>query len=142
MAGIKTQKTSASVSGYIERIVEKRRPDAKKLLKIFKDATGLKPSVWSNGMIGFGSYHYKSDRSSQEGDWPLTAFAVRKSNMTIYIMSGVTSYPEHLQKLGRHAKSAGSCLYITSLSDINEPTLTLLIKASVRDMKKRYGRAR
>ena len=33
--------------------------------------------MWGDSIVGFGEYHYKSERSSQEGDWPLTGFSPR-----------------------------------------------------------------
>ena len=36
-------------------------------------------------IIGFGKYHYKSDRSKQEGDWPVIGFSLETSNLTLCI---------------------------------------------------------
>ncbi len=169
MAEIKTQKTKASAVAFINSVSDEvRRADAKKLLKIFKDATGLKPVIWGEmgveprrkgagptgpsrgraespqrlmggrGIIGFGSYHYKSERSAQEGDWMLTGFSPRKANLTVYIMPGFKDFGPLLKKLGKHKISGGSCVYINKLSDIDIPTLTTLIKKSVQEMKKRH----
>jgi hypothetical protein len=139
MAEVKTKKTKASVVAFLNSIEnEQRREDGKKLLAIFKDATGMKPAMWGTSIVGFGSYHYKSDRSAQEGDWPLTGFSPRKGSLTVYIMSGAANYAELLKKMGRYKISGGSCVYINKLSDIDVPTLTKLIQTSVRDMRKRY----
>jgi Domain of unknown function (DU1801) len=89
-------------------------------------------------MIGFGKYHYKSERSTQEGDWPLTGFSPRKQNLTIYIMPGFKEYGNLMETLGKY-KTSVSCLYVKRLSDIDTKVLTKLIKHSVADMKKRYG---
>ncbi len=143
MAELKTKKNNASPAAFIDSVDnEQRRTDAKKLLKIFKDVTGLKPAMWGPSIIGFGSYHYKSERSTQEGNWPLTGFSPRKTALTVYIMSGATAYGPLLKKLGKHKISGGSCIYINKLSDIHEPTLKTLIKKSVVEMKKRYPTAR
>ncbi|MEN9649484.1 MAG: hypothetical protein RL094_451 [Candidatus Parcubacteria bacterium] len=69
----------------------------------------------------------------------LTAFSPRKANMTVYIMSGAKQYPELLKKLGKHKVSSGSCIYIRTVDDIHIPTLSALIKQSVKDMKVRYN---
>jgi hypothetical protein len=141
MAEIKTKKTSASVKEFIDAVSgEERRSDAKKLLAIFKRATGLKPAMWGASMVGYGAYHYQSEKSSQKGDWPLTAFSPRKANLTIYIMPGFSAYDSLLQKLGPHS-TGSSCLYVKSLDGIHIPTLELLIKKSVADMKKKYKAA-
>jgi len=89
-------------------------------------------------MIGYGSYHYKSDRSKQEGDWPLTGFSPRKQYLAIYIMSGVKNYSDLLSKLGKYKISSGSCIYVNKIEDINIEVLREIISTSVSDMKKNY----
>lgn len=139
MAELKTKKNSASVSTFLASVDgEQRRKDAKELLSIFKAATGMKPAMWGTSIVGFGSYHYKSDRSTQEGDWPLTGFSPRKANLTVYIMPGFKTYTSLLKKLGKHKISGGSCIYINKLSDIDIPTLRTIIELSVKEMQKRY----
>ncbi len=139
MAELKTQKNKASVAAFIDAVAdEKRRVDAKTLLRIFKAATGMKPVMWGTSIVGYGQYHYKSERSTQEGEWPLTGFSPRKANLTVYIMPGFKDYEAILKKLGKHKISGGSCIYINKLSDIHEPTLTMIIKRSFTDMKKKY----
>ncbi len=56
-----TVKTKESVSKLLNSIEKDSvRKDAKALLKIFKEITGKKPSVWgTNNIIGFGDYKYK-----------------------------------------------------------------------------------
>lgn len=138
MAELKTQKNKASVSTFLNSVEnEGQRADAKKLLTIFKETTGMRPAMWGTSIIGFGSYHYKSERSRQEGDWPLTGFSPRKANLTVYIMPGFKEYTVLLKKLGPH-KTGGSCLYIRKLSDIHVPTLKTIIKKSVQEMQRRY----
>lgn len=139
MAEIKTKKTKASVTSFITSIEdEKKRRDAKELLKIFKEVTGLPAAMWGESLVGFGSYHYKSERSTQEGDWPLTAFSPRKHNLTVYLMPGFSEYGALLKKFGPHT-TGSSCLYFKRLSDIDVPTLRKLIERSVKDMKKKYN---
>ncbi len=140
MAELKTQKTNASVAAFINSLEnEEQRKESKELLKIFAAATGMKPALWGSSIIGYGQYHYKSERSSQEGDWPLTSFSPRKAYIAIYIMSGFDSYQPLLKKLGKHKVSSGSCLYIKRLSDVNTTILKKIIADSVREMKKRYS---
>ena len=139
MAELKTQKTKASAADFIAKVGdEQRRKDAKDLLKIFKEAIGMQPVMWGSSIIGYGSYHYQSERSAQNGDWPLTGFSPRKANTTVYIMPGFKAYGALLKKLGKHKISGGSCIYINKLSDIDVPTLKTIIKKSVAEMKKKY----
>lgn len=139
MAELKTKKNNASVSAFINSIEdEQKREDSRELVKIFTEVTKEKPTMWGTSIIGFGSYHYKSERSTQEGDWPLTGFSPRKQNLSIYIMPGFKEYLELLKKIGKHKISGGSCLYIKRLSDIDVSILKQLIKKSVAEMKKRH----
>lgn len=140
MAELKTKKTKASASAFVNSIGDpEKRKDAKTLLALFTKTTGYKPIIWGSSIIGYGSYHYKSDRSTQEGDWPLTGFSPRKQNFTVYIMPGFKQYGPLLKKLGKHTISGGSCIYFKRLSDIHQPTLKTIIKKSVAEMKKKYG---
>lgn len=139
MAELKTQKNKASVSKFLASVEdEERRKDGQALLKIFKEVLSEKPEMWGTSMVGFGSFHYKSERSKQEGDWPFTAFSPRKQNLTIYIMPGAGKYPELLSKLGKYKISGGSCVYVKRLTDVDTAVLKKLIKQSVQDMKKMH----
>lgn len=139
MAELKTKKNNASVSKFLKGVSnEQRKNDGLELLKIFESITGEKARMWGDSIVGFGQYHYKSDRSKQEGDWPLTGFSPRKASMSIYIMPGLKNYPELCKKLGKYKYSV-SCLYVNKLSDIDINVLKKLIKQSVKDMKKKYG---
>jgi hypothetical protein len=139
MAELKTKKNTASVTDFVDAVEDpQKRQDAKQLLTIFKKATGMKPVMWGTSIIGFGSYHYKSERSTQEGDWMLTGFSPRKANFTVYIMPGFKNYAALLKKLGKHKISGGSCIYINKLADIDVPTLSAIIKDSVKEMQKKY----
>ncbi|QQR54992.1 DUF1801 domain-containing protein [Candidatus Peregrinibacteria bacterium] len=139
MAELKTKKTKASVSAFLAAVEdEKKRKDCQELAKIFEEITEEKPAMWGDSIVGFGSYHYKSERSKQEGDWPLTGFSPRKKNITLYIMCGFKDQEKFLKKIGKHKVSGGSCLYIKHLSDIDLGILKELIKASLKVMKERY----
>ncbi len=138
MAEPKTKATKASVSAFIKQLANPlARQDCTELVKLFSEVTGEKPVLWGTNIIGFGSYHYESTRSAQKGDWPLTAFAPRATNITLYIMPGFTKYEALMKKLGKH-KTGKSCLYIKRLADIDTTVLRALITQSVADMKKRY----
>ncbi|NLY96224.1 MAG: hypothetical protein GX082_02130 [Clostridiaceae bacterium] len=79
MGEIKTKRTDLNVDEYLMSVEpEKKRMDSIELKKVFDSVLNKKAEYWSNNMIGYGSYHYKSERSKQEGDWPLIAFSPRK----------------------------------------------------------------
>lgn len=139
MSTIKTLVNDASVEEFINSVDgEVKRADAFKILDMYKDVTHETPKMWGPSMIGFGQYHYKSERSSQEGDWPLAAFSPRKQNLTFYIMPGFNNYSDLLDRLGKHKTSKG-CLYINKLSDVDADILKQLIKRSYDDAVKEFG---
>jgi hypothetical protein len=136
MSTIKTLVNNASVNDFINTVNdETKKSDAFILLDIYKKATEQVPRMWGTSIIGFGAYHYKSKRSTQEGDWPLVAFSPRKQSLTLYIMSELNDYSSLLSKLGKHKTSKG-CLYINKLSDVNVAILEQLIKRSYEDAKR------
>ncbi|MBP7967307.1 DUF1801 domain-containing protein [Candidatus Woesebacteria bacterium] len=139
MAELKTKVTTASVIDFINTVSdEKKKEDAFTLLKLFEKITAQPAKMWGTSIIGFGKYHYKSERSRQEGDWPLVGFSPRKQNLTLYIMSGFKETEEFLQKVGKHKKSVG-CLYINKLDDIDITVLEKIIQTSYLHMKKIHG---
>ncbi len=139
MAEIKTKVNSASVEKFLASSDPKRREDAKEILQLMKAATKEKPKMWGTSIVGFGQYHYKSDRSTQEGDWPMAGFSPRKQNLTIYVMPGFKEYKGLLKKLGPHTISGGSCLYLKSLAGVDRAVLKKIIALSFAHMKKKYG---
>jgi hypothetical protein len=139
MSEIKTKPSDLDIDKFLMSVEpEKKRVDSIELKKLFDSIVKEKASLWNNNMIGYGSYHYKSERSKQEGDWPLTGFSPRKQNIAVYIMSGVNNYKDLLNKLGKYKISSGSCIYINKIEDINLDILKNIISNSVSDMKKTY----
>ena len=139
MSELKTKPTNVSAEVYLQSVEpEGKRQDGLALLSLFRKITGEKGQMWGTAIVGFGMFHYKSERSSQEGDWPLTGFSPRKQNLTLYLMSGFTKHQELLKKLGKHTTSVG-CLYIKRLSDVDIDVLTQLIETSFLEMKEMHA---
>ncbi|HSD55865.1 MAG TPA: DUF1801 domain-containing protein [Candidatus Saccharimonadales bacterium] len=134
MSSLKTLPSDASPIDFINNTTDgTKHQDSLALLQLFTDITGRKPQMWGTSIIGFGMYHYKSERSSQEGDWPLTGFSPRKQNLTLYFMNGFDNHSKLLEKLGKHKTSRG-CLYINKLSDVDISILKQLVADSYRAM--------
>lgn len=135
MAEPKTKPNSSNVHDFLNTIEpEEKRSDSFKLLEMFTEITGETAKMWGTSIIGFGMYHYKSEKSSQEGDWPLSGFSPRKQNLTLYIMTGTEDSQDLFQKLGRHSTSK-ACLYIKKLSDVDLEVLAKLIQISYTKAK-------
>lgn len=132
MAELKTQITTQRPEDFIATIEpEGKRQDSLVLLKLFEKATGEKPIMWGSSIVGYGKYHYKSERSSQEGDWMTVGFSPRKANLTLYILHG-NQDDSLLEKLGKHKVSGGGCVYINKLSDVDLQVLEKLIEKSFK----------
>lgn len=140
MAEPKTKATNKSVEEFLQGIEpEQKRRDGLTLLEMFKTITGEKPVMWGPTMVGFGVYHYKSERSRQEGDWLRTGFSPRKQALTLYVLTGESDAPL-LEKLGKHKTGVG-CLYINKLADVDIKILEKLIRHSWEYMERRYPNA-
>jgi len=138
MAELKTKRTNQNPKEFLNTVEpEEKRADSLALLKMFQKVTGEKPVMWGSSIVGFGQYHYKSERSTQEGDWPLVGFSPRKQNLTLYIMHGNEKSGALLKKIGKHTRGGG-CLYIKKLTDVDEAALESLIKKSFAYMKKTW----
>lgn len=141
MAELKTKQTNEDVIEFINNFAnnEQKRKDSFELLKIMEDFTGYEPKMWGPTMIGFGMYHYKSDRSKQEGDWPLIGFSPRKAAISLYVYSGMPEHEYLLKDLGKY-KMGKACIYVNKLSDINIEVLKKLMKGTIDFLQERYGK--
>ncbi len=140
MAEIKTKQTNADVHEFINSFAgtEQKRNDSYELLKLMQIVTGHEPKMWGPSIIGFGSFHFKSDRSRQEGDWPLVGFSPRKAAFSLYVYSGSSEHEHLLKNLGKF-KMGKACIYIKKLSDIDQNELKNLMTESIDFLKSKYG---
>lgn len=134
----KTRPNNNFVIAFLNSVEgEEKRKDSHALLQLFKSIT-LEPAVmWGESIVGFGSYHYKYD-SGREGDMCITGFSPRKSNFSIYIMSGFSNYQDLLEQLGPH-KTGKACLYVKRLSDIDMDVLSEIIRSSYLHYKNKHS---
>lgn len=139
MAELKTKQTNADFTEFINSFAntEQKKKDSFELVKLMQDFTGYEPKMWGNSIIGFGSYHYKSERSRQEGDWPLVGFSPRKTAISLYVFSGMPEHEHLLKDLGKFKKGA-ACIYVKKLSDINIDALKNIMKATIDFLESKY----
>ncbi|MCO5264224.1 MAG: DUF1801 domain-containing protein [Lentimicrobium sp.] len=139
MAEIKTRPVDTDVHEFIRTFAntEQKIADSFTLLKLMEEITGYKPVMWGPSIIGFGSYHYKSERSRQEGDWPLAGFSPRKAAISLYVYAGIPAQDEMLKELGKY-KMGKACIYVKRLADIRQDVLIRLIQSSLEYMRKKY----
>lgn len=137
MAENKTQKTGASVDGFVAAVEHpRRREDGRALLAMMREVTGLEPAMWGPSIVGFGDYHYRYE-SGREGDFFLVGFSPRKQSLSLYLPAGFPEYDGLLAALGKYRKGA-SCLYVNKLADVDPAVLRRLIAASFENMRRRY----
>lgn len=126
-AEIKTKQNDLSVEDFIASVAdEEKRSDCMTILKMMKKATGEKPKMWGNSMIGFGIKRYKSPATGREVDWFKIGFSPRKSNISLHLVIDVNQHADELKKLGKHKTGVG-CLYINKLKDVDVKILEKLI---------------
>lgn len=137
-AANKTVATAASVDDFIAALpTQARVRDCRELAAMMRKATGEEPRMWGLTMVGFGSYHYRTE-AGREGDMFRVGFASRQSEIVVYIVPGFGGYADLLSRLGRHRKSK-SCLYIRGLDGIDRSVLSEILERTVADMRTRYG---
>ncbi len=139
MAEVKTKQTDADVYEFINAFAnsEQKKKDSHELIKFIQKITAYEARMWGPSIIGFGSYHYKSERSRQQGDWPMIGFSPRKAAISLYVYCGSKGQDELLKDLGKF-KMGKACIYVNKLSDINMEILEKLIISSVEYLKSKY----
>ena len=132
MAEIKTKPTEVSVEAFIEAVEHPgKREDAKVLDALFRKVTGEPAAMWGPSIIGYGSYHYRYD-SGHEGEMCRVGFSPRKAKHSLYIACTCDG-PEGAQvealldRLGKHSRGNGGCLYVNKLADIDLGVLEEMI---------------
>ncbi|UUC45178.1 DUF1801 domain-containing protein [Flavobacterium cerinum] len=141
MAAIKTKQTEEDVHAFIDTFAntEQKKQDSYALVKIMQDFTGSEPKMWGPSIIGFGRYHYKSERSRQEGDWLLVGFSPRKAAISLYVYMGLEEQKTLLEKFGKFTMGKG-CIYVKKLSDIDVEVLKELMDATIKNLEIKYGK--
>ena len=137
MAENKTQKTTASVSDFINAIEDdQKRQDSKALVAMMTKATKTKPAMWGPAIVGFGDHDYFG-ASGKATKWFEVGFSPRQAALSLYLMGGKDA--TLLAKLEKAktggTKMAAGCLYIKRLDDVHKPTLQKLIDSSVKKVR-------
>lgn len=135
MGELKTKVNDADVVGFLNGVADDRkRQDCFAVLDLMRRVTGEEPKMWGASIVGFGAYHYVY-ATGNSGDWPLTGFAPRAQNITLYIMAGFDQYLDLLARLGKY-KTGKSCLYVKRLADVDLTVLEELVTLSVEHMRR------
>ncbi len=137
MAENKTQVTDVDPREFIAAVEHPtRRTDAETLLEMFERVTGCEPKMWGPSIVGFGRYHYRYE-SGREGDFMLTGFSPRASNLVLYVLPGYDDIGDRLAELGKH-RIGKSCLYVNKLADVDLDVLEGIVADGVERMRREY----
>ena len=129
MAETKTRPTGVDVTAFLNEVEnERRRRDGFEVLEMMKEITRLEPTMWGPTMVGFGRYRYQYE-SGHKGEAFVIGFSPRKASLVLYVMEGMETRRDLLEKLGKHKASKG-CLYINKLDDVDRSVLREIVQAS------------
>lgn len=117
-----------SVDDYLATLDGRTREDAQTLIAMMRRISGLEPTLWNVGTIGFGTYHYRYD-TGREGHGHTIGFYPRKGKLTVYLMDGTARHERMLAQLGAHS-TTGYCIYIKRLSDVDLGVLEQIVRDS------------
>jgi hypothetical protein len=125
MAASKAKQADPGMDAFLAGVSDQaRKQDCLALIDMMKKATKSEPKIWGGRMVGFGDLHYRYE-SGREGDTFLLGFALRKTDLTLYLGCALATHEELLKRLGKYKVGKG-CLYIRRLEDIDLPTLRRL----------------
>ena len=134
MADPKTKPTKASVAAFLKKAAKgDRLADCQAVAKLMQKASGEKPVMWGEAIVGFGSYAIKY-AGGETVDWPVAAFSPRATALVLYGMRASPKHAALLKKLGRHSM-AGGCLHLKALADVDVKVLDKLITSAVKARK-------
>lgn len=137
MAENKTQPTDVDPHDVVAAVEHPtRRADAEVLLDLMARVTGWEPRMWGPSIIGYGRYHYQYE-SGREGDFMVTGFSPRRSNLVLYVLPGYDDLGDDLDVLGKH-RLGKSCLYVNKLADVDIDVLERIVRRGVDTMRARY----
>ena len=131
MAEAKTKATNTTFESFLATVNDaERRADCEAVAAIMEMATGQPAVIWGSAIVGFGGYSYDAADVANV-DWPVVAFASRKTDLTLYVGARSEPVAALLPKLGKH-KTGGGCLYIKQLSDVDMETLAEIVVLAVQ----------
>ena len=119
------------ITAFLESVESgARRADAKTLFGWMKKLAGLEARLWSDSIVGFGSYRYRY-ATGREGEWFRIGFAPRAQGISLYLISDFEGEEELMKQVGKH-KMGRSCMTFKRLDDLNTEVLRELIAKAAK----------
>ncbi|OJX71011.1 MAG: hypothetical protein BGO95_07580 [Micrococcales bacterium 73-13] len=125
----RTRPTDVPVPEYLASVEPAdRRAEAERIVALMTAATGARPIMWGDSIIGWGetSVRYADGR---EVSWPALGFSPRRTQHTLYFLHGFDALGEELSRLGPHRLGRG-CLYIKRFDRVDPDALAELVRAA------------
>ncbi|MFT5005068.1 MAG: hypothetical protein ACI861_001702 [Paracoccaceae bacterium] len=136
MSDMKTIENDGDVDAFLNCVENlKRAADTRLVVDMMARVTGKPAKMWGDAIIGFDRFEYKRRDGSQHA-YMMVGVSPRKASVTVYIMPGFNGYKDQLAKLGKH-KHSSSCLYITSLANVDFVVLEEIVSDSYKVMQAR-----
>lgn len=117
-----------SVDEYLDSLDETTRADAAALVAMLRRVTGLEPTLWNVGTIGFGTYEYRY-ATGRAGRAHIIGVYPRRGKHTIYLMDGTARHGALLSRLGKHSIT-GYCVHVKRLEDVDLDVLEAILRSS------------
>lgn len=131
MAENKTKATAVSPRDYIAAIAdETRRSDCETLASLMSKASKQPAVMWGTAIVGVGVHKYDL-AGGKTGEICAVGFSSRKSDISIYGVTGHRGAAALLARLGKHTLGK-SCLYVKRLADVDLEVLETLIARSFK----------
>lgn len=123
-----TRPTATSIEEVLAAAPERRVDDARRVLALMREVSGVEPVVWGPSMIGFGTQPYTTADGVRR-EWFRIGLAARSKALTLYGLTFYGSNADLLERLGPHTTGKG-CLYLTRLERVDAGVLRELIERS------------
>ena len=122
---IKTRPRDGDVDAFLAAVPnQRRREDARAVVRLMREVTGVEPVLWGPTMIGFGARPHTNTTGTN--DWFVVGCSPRAAALTIYGIWDAYHPDPRLEGLGPHT-AGKSCLYVRDLSAIDTGLLHDLV---------------
>lgn len=79
----KTRPQDGDVEEFLASVADqRRRDDAREVLTLMREVTGVEPVMWGSSMIGFGTQPYTTADGKQH-KWFVVGLSPRKASLTL-----------------------------------------------------------
>ena len=143
MAEAKTQPTAVAVADYLAAVEPLgKREDGRVLDALFRKVTGELPRMWGPSIVGYGEYNTVYD-SGRKVSGPRVAFSPRKAKHSLYVSCHCKGAEDPrfgalLERMGKHSRGDGGCLYVNKLADIDLSVLEEMVALAWRNSFETY----